>query len=95
MLAGAKVKCRVFAGTHRNGLYPNLPVEDSAGLEAALEHTGNVTVIYRWCDGWAEIDKLLKKLRRPIVLRWHNNTPPWFFPSYSLDITARTLMGSL
>ncbi len=91
-LSRAAVKCRVFAGLCQSGLYPDLPVESIESFEPALAGA-NPTIIYHWCDGWDQIDRLLIKSQLPIVLRWHNNTPPWFFPRYSKDLTARTLRG--
>jgi glycosyltransferase involved in cell wall biosynthesis len=91
-LSAAGIKSRVFAGNHRPSLYPDFAVENIERLSNVLA-SSPAPIIYHWCDGWPELDNFLKKLRKPVILRWHNNTPPWFFPSYSFELTARTLNG--
>ncbi len=91
-LSSAGVRCRVFAGLHRSGLYPDLPVERSDDLAGVLR-ASPAPVLYHWCDGWRGMDDLLSVASVPVILRWHNNTPPWFFAPYSLESTARTLRG--
>ncbi len=91
-LSDAGVRCRVFAGVHLPGLYPDLPVESSDRFAAAI-HAEPGPVLYHWCDGWAGVDDLLGSAAVPVIVRWHNNTPPWFFAPYCLESTARTLRG--
>jgi glycosyltransferase involved in cell wall biosynthesis len=91
-LSAAGSQCRTFAEVYKSSLYPDLKIESIDRLQGALDARPSL-VIYHWCDGWHDVDQLLVSRRAPLIVRWHNNTPPWFFAPYSLDATSRTLRG--
>jgi glycosyltransferase involved in cell wall biosynthesis len=91
-LSAAGFQCRTFAEVYESSLYPDLKIEGIGRLQEAL-YSRPAPVIYHWCDGWHDADTLLASRRAPLIVRWHNNTPPWFFAPYSLDATSRTLRG--
>lgn len=91
-LMAAGLQCRTFAEVYDNALYPDLKIESIESLRSALD-SRPAPVVYHWCDGWYDIDALLKSRQAPLIVRWHNNTPPWFFAPYSTDATSRTLRG--
>ncbi|MFH1427966.1 MAG: glycosyltransferase [Patescibacteria group bacterium] len=85
---------RVFAEQYSSNLYPDIPIEHIDRLETAIKEKPSM-IIYHWVDGWNKIDELLATLTLsiPVIVRWHNNTPPWFFAPYSIDSTMRTTQG--
>jgi glycosyltransferase involved in cell wall biosynthesis len=91
-LMSAGLHCRTFAEVHNKTLYPDLKIESIDNLRSALD-SRPAPVVYHWCDGWHDVDTLLKSRQAPLIVRWHNNTPPWFFAPYSTDATSRTLRG--
>lgn len=84
----------VFAEKFEPANYPGIDAKPFRELEAALARDPG-PVIYHWVDGWDEGDRFLLQARVPVVLRWHNNTPPWFFASYSPIPTHKTVRGFL
>lgn len=83
---------RVFTGQYRQNLYSDMPIENIDRLAIVMKEQPAL-IIYHWVDGWKEIDEWLVTLSTPIIIRWHNNTPPWFFAPYSLETTSRTIRG--
>lgn len=59
--------------------YPDVPVK---GLEAfyawCSDHPDGI-VVYHYCGAWTEMDSFLSQRATPSVIRWHNNTSPWFY----------------
>lgn len=84
----------VFAEKFEPTNYPGIDAKPFRELEAALARAPG-PVIYHWVDGWDEGDRVLVRANVPVVLRWHNNTPPWFFASYSPVPTHKTVRGFL
>lgn len=82
----------VFAETFDASHYPETNARPFTELVDALRRAPGL-VIYHWVDGWREGDDLLLTARPPVVLRWHNNTPPWFFGKYSPVPTHKTVRG--
>lgn len=72
--------------------YPDVEAKPFGELADALRRAPG-PVLYHWVDGWEEGDDLLLRSDVPIVLRWHNNTPPWFFAAYSEVPTRKTVRG--
>jgi glycosyltransferase involved in cell wall biosynthesis/SAM-dependent methyltransferase len=83
---------RVFTGQHRQNLYADIPIENIDRLAIVMKEQPAL-IIYHWVDGWKEIDEWLATLSTPVIIRWHNNTPPWFFAPYSVEATSRTIRG--
>lgn len=90
---GHRPDIRIFAETVNPLHYPDIPVEPVARLRPWLEASRDATVIYHWCDGWPDLDALLPTLPCRLIVRWHNNTPPWFYARHSLPAVASTMRG--
>ncbi|MFT0858984.1 glycosyltransferase family 4 protein [Ancylobacter sp. G4_0304] len=57
--------------------------------------TPDACVVYHWCDGWEAFDGAFTRLKARRILRWHNNTPPWFLAPYSIPTASDTMRGLL
>lgn len=90
-IKGAQI--RIFAENINPNNYPDVPIEHITRLKPWLEAGGASTVIYHWCDGWPNFDRLIPCLNSRIIVRWHNNTPPWFFPRFSSPSVVNTIRG--
>lgn len=68
----------IFAETFDQKRYPNTPFQpiDNFYKSASCRHS---TVVYHFCDGWDRFDEYLKTHSGRKIVRWHNNTPPWFY----------------
>ncbi|MCJ8141562.1 glycosyltransferase family 4 protein [Ancylobacter sp. A5.8] len=58
-----------------------------------IEDAPDACVVYHWCDGWTAFDNQFIRLKARRILRWHNNTPPWFFAPYSIASAGDTMRG--
>jgi len=52
-------------------------------------------VIYHFCDGWSAFDQFLieRRFKGRTIVRWHNNTPPWFYAPYDVKVADRCVRG--
>jgi len=91
--ANKHVNVRLFAARYDRGHYPDLPIEDAELLSAVLPESPNAILIYHFCDGWPAFEDLLPRFAGRLVIRWHNNTPPWFFGRISRHSLDRTTSG--
>lgn len=69
---------RIFAEHYDEALYPDI---GAAGVDAFLDWCRNNEdgiVVFHYCDSRSRFDEFLRERRAPVVIRWHNNTPPWF-----------------
>jgi glycosyltransferase involved in cell wall biosynthesis len=89
--AGGQI--RVFCDVVKPERYPDVDVHPVKTLPAWLAGADESVVLYHWCDGWPEIRLMLAGLGSRIVIRWHNNTPPWFFAPYSTIPVRSTVRG--
>jgi glycosyltransferase involved in cell wall biosynthesis len=90
---GAHAEIRIFAEDVNPNRYPDIPVEHIARLKPWLETGKDSLIIYHWCDGWPYLDAFILSLPSRLIIRWHNNTPPWFFARYSMVPVANTIRG--
>jgi glycosyltransferase involved in cell wall biosynthesis len=49
-------------------------------------------VIYHFCDGWRALEEDLRNFTGRKIVRWHNNTPPWFYVDHP-DALRGTIRG--
>ena len=85
---------RIFAERFDQDLYPGLHIEPIAELWPYLAQNPTVTPIYHFCDGWPELDRhIIQHPERRFVVRWHNNTPPWFYGASHKRSVERTVRG--
>lgn len=94
LLEGWGIRAPVFAERYDPETYPGIDAKPLDALEAAIAREPG-PILYHWVDGWQEGDELLARANVPVILRWHNNTPPWFFGKYSPVPTHRTVRGFL
>lgn len=91
-LGGEGLEIRIFCEEdHRQR--EGGPTEPISSLRSWLDHGTDAYVIYHYCDGWPEFDTAIAGLPAKVVVRWHNNTPPWFFARYSPISTMNTIRG--
>lgn len=88
------VPAELYAGEFDAENYPDVEAKRFEDLSGALRRNPG-PVLYHWVDGWDEGDDLLLRSSVPVILRWHNNTPPWFFAKYSSVPTHKTVRGFL
>jgi len=86
-------RVRIFAERFDPELYPDVPIEPAADLWQYLEKTSDATIIYHFCDGWPEFDEFFLTSTGDFVVRWHNNTPPWFYGATHRRSVERTVSG--
>ncbi len=84
---------RIFAETVPHDRDPAIPVEPIGALTAWAGRDRDITIIYHWCDSWPGFDRWLPEVNARVIIRWHNNTPPWFFARYSTIAVANTVRG--
>lgn len=86
---------QIFAEKFDADLHTGIPIRPiSEFYKLSIDPQKKLTIIYHYCDGWPEIDNLLMKSRRHnVVVRWHNNTPPWFFVKDEPHFAQSTLRG--
>lgn len=90
---GDGLDIRIFCENENAKYFRDVPTEPISSLLAWLREAPDACVIYHYCDGWPEFDALIGKLPARVVVRWHNNTPPWFFAKYSTQATLNTIRG--
>lgn len=87
-------KIDILADTVNHKYYPTGIIE-LRSIKDPIAHLAKYDyIIYHYCDGWAEFEDIANCLpvETTLVFRWHNNTPPWFYPS-SFDFCRRTVAG--
>jgi glycosyltransferase involved in cell wall biosynthesis len=89
----ASTQVCIFCGAVDPGRYPDAEIRPVRAMAEWLGQARHATLIYHWCDGWPGVDETLASLDARIVIRWHNNTPPWFFASYAPTTARNTLRG--
>ncbi|AHI26664.1 Glycosyl transferase [Komagataeibacter xylinus E25] len=70
---------RIFAERFDTARHPTVPIENLDAFYAWCRANPEGTVIYHYCGAWEEMDAFLTKRPIPSVIRWHNNTSPWFY----------------
>lgn len=92
-LARENVEVRIFCEQKNEQHYGDVPTEPIESLHGWLGERPGSLGIYHYCDGWPEFDSAIASLPAPVVVRWHNNTPPWFFAKYSARSALNTIRG--
>lgn len=82
----------IFAERFDQARYPDVPFQPVAKFFSEARFR-NATVIYHYCDGWEDFDRALLDHQGRSVVRWHNNTPPWFYAPDSLRLAERCVRG--
>ena len=92
-MAGRESEVRLFAERFDGARYPDVRIEPIERLYAEFETLADAILIYHFCDGWEELEEKLPQFPGRIVVRWHNNTPPWFFGRSSPEWARRCVRG--
>ncbi len=87
-----QAEVRIFCEKFDQSLYPDVAIEPIETLWAEMADPAAI-VIYHFCDGWPELERYLIEKRENIIVRWHNNTPPWFVTRQAMHFLERTLRG--
>jgi glycosyltransferase involved in cell wall biosynthesis len=83
---------RLFAERADPSRYPTAVIQPIGDLYA-YESDPDAIVIYHFCDGWPDLETRLERFAGRTIVRWHNNTPPWFYSLYSRRSVIRTVAG--
>ncbi len=84
---------RIFAKHFDVHRYPDVPIQPLAEFTRWAATNPDATVVYQFCDGWPEFEDMLLVHSGRVIVRWHNNTPPWFYADRASDLLRRTLNG--
>lgn len=82
---------RLYAERFLPERYPDLPIIDVKEISSQLNDTA--VIIYHYCDGWDWFEGVFLAHKGRKILRWHNNTPPWFYAKASVRLVKRTVLG--
>lgn len=88
-----EARVRLFAERFDQKRYLGIPIEPIDNLWGHLEKAPDATIIYHYCDGWPEFDEFLLTSPANCIVRWHNNTPPWFYGATHRRSVVRTVAG--
>lgn len=69
---------KLFALDADEKVYQHIPVGNAAAFDNWCAAHPHGTIIFHYCDSKNVFDVKLRALRQTVVIRWHNNTPPWF-----------------
>ena len=83
----------LFAERFDSLLHPGIAIGPISDFFELLAARSDFLVVYHYCDGWPEIDNFLQKHPERFVIRWHNNTPPWFYGRNDMRSAERSLRG--
>src|SRR5690348_13616331 len=92
-LMGDRFNVRIFCRRFDQKLHPDVPAEPFEALRRMNWQSAETLVIYHFCDGWPELEEILEQHNANFIVRWHNNTPPWFFARYGVQFIDRTIRG--
>lgn len=90
---GNDSEVRLFAEHYIPERYPGTTIEPINVLYSQIPELDDAIIIYHFCDGWADFERRIDRSRAKLIVRWHNNTPPWFFPPYAMASTERSVRG--
>lgn len=69
----------IFAERYDQSRYPDVPIQGMDAFHAWCVENPHGIIIYHYCGAWPETDTALKQRSAPSIVRWHNNTSPWFY----------------
>ncbi len=88
-----RARVRLFAERFDATRYPDVLIEPMESFWDYVEANPAATVIYHFCDGWDLLDNHILSSKRQFIVRWHNNTPPWFYGANHRRSVERTIKG--
>lgn len=84
---------RLFSVVFNTDLHPGIDIEPFSDFWRYIEENPEACVIYHFCDGWDKVDTYLRDNVKNAIVRWHNNTPPWFYVDSNVDFAAGCTRG--
>lgn len=87
------VDVRIFCDELSTDVHEGIRVLEISQLAIWISDVDDPAIIYHWRDGWPSFDDAFAKLPGRKIVRWHNNTPPWFFAPYSANAASNTIRG--
>ncbi|MBS1070999.1 glycosyltransferase [Gluconobacter cerinus] len=69
---------QVFAENYDPELYPDIPAQGISAFYDWCRDNPDGVIIFHYCDSLTQYDSFLRERQAPVIIRWHNNTPPWF-----------------
>lgn len=88
---GSHVK--LFAERFDPSVYKGIEINPIADYHEFVDEFPLAKTIYHYCDGWPAMDEIIMESGREFVVRWHNNTPPWFYGATHRNSASRTVAG--
>lgn len=86
-------RVRIFSERFDTSLHKDIKIEPMAEYWKHIKDVSDVVTIYHYCDGWALMDDHVLASQQPVIVRWHNNTPPWFYGAAHRNAAVRTVAG--
>ncbi|NVN45162.1 glycosyltransferase [Asaia siamensis] len=92
ILNNSGYNCTIYAEKFDESLYKGITIH---GMEQFYKDFDEKLdkIIYHFCDGWEEIDRFIIENKEKFIIRWHNNTPPWFYVFKQKRFALRSLKG--
>ena len=84
---------RIFAQNFKKSNYKDVDIQGMDEFYSFCETQNDVLIIYHYCDGWPDFDSYIMSTHHKVVVRWHNNTPPWFFIKENLKSAESSVYG--
>ena len=79
------IEIRLFSVAFSKKIHKDIEIEKFSEFWKFFDKNPDALVIYHFCDGWDDVDNFIIKNPKNFIVRWHNNTPPWFYISENLD----------
>jgi len=87
------VEVRLFCEHFDQKLHDGVAIEPLENFFVAMTAYPDAVIIYHFCDGWPRFEERLISGCGNLIVRWHNNTPPWFLAKYAAQYVDRTMTG--
>ena len=87
------IEIRLFSVAFSKKIHKDIEIEKFSEFWKFFDKNPDALVIYHFCDGWDDVDNFIIKNPKNFIVRWHNNTPPWFYISENLDFAADCTRG--
>jgi glycosyltransferase involved in cell wall biosynthesis len=83
----------IFSEKYLAERYANIPIKSIDKFFQLAQSEKPLLIIYHFCDGWPTIDRYLLTCQHRVIVRWHNNTPPWFYLRTAPEFARNTVRG--
>ena len=79
------VELKIFSVVFNKKIHKGIEINKFSEFWDYIENNPDAHIIYHFCDGWIDVDSFIMKSPEKFIVRWHNNTPPWFYIGENLD----------